>query len=235
MNPSSDVWLINEARPAGAETERVVATQMLRVTRGRATRKVIAVRLTEVIVRNNRKWFGGADIRIDALVVHGETKEAAQKFYAPGTFRFSGVADGAHLPLENLLMFYGRPKHFLDLFLTVSRDTKDSDDLADLLQERGGAEDFQDATKVILGLGMATPQAGAIVAGLGAAVVLGKTAYDVLRGATGATIGLYHGSWLEAKDGFGIGPHPAQGLHQTDDLAFRFEIVVDEAAGDLKT
>jgi hypothetical protein len=228
MPTPDDVWLIDEARPPGTETARAVASQMLLTTRGASLPPRLAIRFKEIVIHDNRKWFGEADVRLDALVVHGGGQKKAGEYYVPGTFRFARITDGARLPLENLLVFHGRPRHFLDFFVTVSRDRQDSDDLAELLRDRLNTAELQDATQVMLGLAVAAPQVAAITTALGAAALLGKTAYEVLRHATGATIGLYRSSWLEITDRFGVGFHPEEGLRRVNDLSFRFEVIADE-------
>ncbi len=56
----------------------------------------------------------------------------------PQTFRFPGIKSQDRLPTgENgLLIFYGKALHFLDIFITVSRDRQDSEDLATLLYQK---------------------------------------------------------------------------------------------------
>src|SRR5438128_2952938 len=96
----------------------------------------LGVKLHDVMIKENRKWFGGADIRLDCLVLNG-SKANADSFYAPITQRFAGIGDDVRLPIDRsgLLLFYGRPKYFLDIYFILSRDRKDSDDLATLLSK----------------------------------------------------------------------------------------------------
>ena len=61
---------------------------------------------------------------------------------------------------------------------------------------------------------------------LAGATALGDLAYQLLRRATGDTIGLYRNAHLKLRDGFGIGAHPGPGkaTYNVNDLAFRYEI-----------
>lgn len=231
-------WLLDESQamnePAKRTIDRYLNADPHPVRRGvQKEMTQLAVRLSDIVIHNNKKWFGEADIRLDTLVVHGggET-DSTESFYAPTTFRFGRIADGAKLPIgeSGLLIFLGKPLHFLDLSITVSRDRKDSDDLAQLLSSRLQSADLQAATGTLLGLAIAAPQVATVVAAVGAAAAVGEFAYQVLQKSTGATIGLYRTSWLQFRDNFGMGEHPADGGSFTmNDLSFRYEIVENKA------
>lgn len=231
-------WLLDESQamnePAKRTIDRYLNADPHPVRRGvQKEMPQLAVRLSDIVIHNNKKWFGEADIRLDTLVVHGggET-DSTESFYAPTTFRFGRIADGAKLPIgeSGLLIFLGKPLHFLDLSITVSRDRKDSDDLAQLLSSRLQSADLQAATGTLLGLAIAAPQVATVVAAVGAAAAVGEFAYQVLQKSTGATIGLYRTSWLQFRDNFGMGEHPADGGSFTmNDLSFRYEIVENKA------
>src|SRR5262249_53059863 len=155
--------------------------------------------IPDMIIHDNQKWFGSeADIRLDALVVHGYVEEGKPSgFYMPGTFRFARVADGDHLPIgkPGLLIFHGKPLYFLDIFLTVSRDAKDLEDLLTLLVKNLKSRGVQGALETLVGLAVAAPPAAAITTALGAAVVLGDFACQILRKVTGHTVGLYRNAY----------------------------------------
>ena len=179
------------------------------------------------MIYDNKKWFGGADLRVDALVVqgHGSTKDRGS-FYMPQTFRFPGVRDGEALPVgeSGLLIFYGRPAYFLDVFISVSRDRKDSDDLAKILAAHFDSGDAEDAIGRLVAL-VAQPEVAALELALDAAARLGELAYEILRATTDATVGLLHTSWLEHRDRFGVGRHPESESYRLRDLSFWYEIV----------
>lgn len=188
----------------------------------------LAVRLQDIMIWDTKKWFGDADIRLDALVVHGNaTQGDSTSAYVPKTFRFPGIQDQDRLPTgENgLLIFYGNALHFLDIFITVSRDRKDTDDLATLLSQQLQSTELQGAVGTLVGLAVASPQVSTITTAIGGASILGNVAYQVLSKVTGNTIGLYRTSWLQYKDGFGIGRHPQVGSHKVRDLSFWYEII----------
>ena len=158
--------------------------------------------------------------------------EAPQTFYRLKTAPFSRVRDGDRLPIGEggLLVFHGPVSHFIDIFIMVSRDRKDTDDLATLLAARLQSEEVKGAVGALMGLAVTAPPLATVTAAIGAAAVLGEFAYRVLRSATGATIGLYRNSHLQHRDGFGIGPHPAppRRSYWTNDLSFRYEIALEE-------
>ena len=219
------MWLVQEGLdPEATSLAEIDADLQLR-SRGRAS--TYAVTVSDVVVHDNRKWFGEADVRIDALVVHGYPKdENPDSCYKPGTFRFSRVADGDALPIgeSGLLLFLGIPHHFLDVFITVARDTKDSDDLANLLHKATDSEEYKTALSGFRQLLSANPTAAMISAGLEASMAVGNLAYRILRQVSSSTIGLYRASWLQQRDRFGEGRHPETGSHRVKDLSFSLEI-----------
>jgi len=231
---SESPWLIDEAVPLDqAATEALESALGSRTMRGGLAvldAPTLAVSLRELMIHDNRKWFGEAEVRLDALVVHGHGAVGEpESFYTPQTFRFERVGDEDPLPIgeAGLLFFYGRPLHFLDLFVTASRSTEDSDDLSTYLAEGVGDPSLQDAFGRLASL-VAAPQVAAVNAAIQAATRLGTFAYQVLRRVTGNTVGLYHTTYLEVRDGFGLGRHPEQGTHRIKDLSFSYEISVEK-------
>jgi hypothetical protein len=59
-------------------------------------------------------------------------------------------------------------------------------------------------------------------------LTIGNLAYQVLRATTGNTIGLFHTSWLQYTDGFGVGRHPEIGVYTEKDFSFWYEIILEE-------
>jgi hypothetical protein len=227
-------WLLEDAHPLDLATK--VRLEHDLGPAGRRGLRILdapqlAVSLDRLVIHDNRKWFGEADIRLDAFVVHGHGAEHdPESFYTPQTFRFSRVRDDDELPMgeSGLLLFYGRPLYFLDFFLTVSRDRKDTDDLSAILSGQLGDDRVADAIGQLAGLVVA-PDVVAVLAALGAAARLGEFVYQILRGLTGATVGLFHTSWLEHRDRFGIGRHPESGAYRVKDLSFSYQIVAEES------
>jgi len=224
-------WLIDESEPPDEGTLSD-AVDRASTFRGRR-RPALAVRLNDVVIHDTRKWFGGADIRLDAIVVRGlaEPDGASDGFYQPTTFRFSGIRDGDSLPIEppGLLVFYGQPLYFLDLSVLVSRDRNDSLDLAELLANQLNSEQWKAAAGSLVGLVAAAPSASAVASAIGGAAVVANLAARVLGMATGDTIGLYRTSWLQYRDRFGLGRHPEDGSYKKQDLSFWYEVVIDRA------
>ncbi len=225
-------WMIDESQPLG---ERDIEQLDAAASRGSGrTRKgftpTLAVTLHDVVIHDNRKWFGEAEIRLDTLVITGCGDEAdPTSFYRPSTQRFPRVRDGQSLQIDEergMLIFHGPVRNFLDVFILASRDRKDSDDLASLLSPERGAGEVVGAVSALAGLVVAAPQALIVKAALDASVIIGQFAYRALSTATGSTIGIYRGSLLEKRDQFAIGPHPAppQSVFHKNDLSFRYEV-----------
>ena len=231
-------WLIDEHRPASL---RDFADRDPNLIAPRSPRVNLAVRMNDVVIHDTRKWFGGADIRIDAIVLHGgrtadgegDGDGESNGFYHPSTFRFGGVRDGDRLPIESpgMLVFYGRPEHFLDIAILVSRDRRDSQDLSQLIRDHLASPEWQQAAGALLGLAIAAPTATAVVAGVGGAALLIDLATRALASVTGSTIGLYRTSFLQHRDRFGLGRHPRSESYRANDLSFWYEVVLDQRRG----
>ena len=185
----------------------------------------LAVFLKPLVVLNTQKWFGEAELRLDALVVHGGSEGA---LYHPQTFRFPRVVDRDDLAgTENgLLVYLGKPAHFIGISLMLARDSTDSADLAQLLAAGAASKEFTDATSALSALALPSPHAAALQAGLGAALALGDFAYKLVRQISPSCLGLYRASWLAGKDRFGVGRHPRQGAHRVKDFEVGYEVLV---------
>ena len=60
--------------------------------RGGQELPTLAVSLHDIVIHNNKKWFGEADIRLDALVITGYgTQDDPRSFYMPKTASFARV------------------------------------------------------------------------------------------------------------------------------------------------
>jgi hypothetical protein len=187
----------------------------------------IAVRLHDIFIADNQKLFGTANIRVDVLAVQGNLLDGdPTSFYTPTTIRFSGVSNDAMLLSDDkgLLAYYGWPQHFLTLSVLVSRDTKDSDDLAALLQAEASSPDFRSVAEAIGNLALS---GGALIAkqAISMATTLGSVAYKVLRQVTGNTVGVYRGDRLAYPDRFGLGRNPATGVYKSQDLSLWYEVI----------
>ena len=147
-----ELWLIDESlRPNDIEQE--AEFEIKSSTRGGREsleeQPKLAVKIQDLMIWDTKKWFGGADIRLDALVVHGNAVEGnPQSIYSPNTFRFPDIKDKepAFKGENGVLVFFGQPQYFLDIFILVSRDRQDSQDLASLLSERFNSSEIKDST-----------------------------------------------------------------------------------------
>jgi hypothetical protein len=213
--------------PKGQELLRAAGVTTQTHRGGKEQPRAYAVRLNELIIHNNRAWWGEGNIRLDALIVHGNASQSKNDFYQPSTFSFPRVRDGEALPIGDpgLLLYFGRPLYFLDLFLLVSRDRTGIDNLATLLSKSLSSKGTAYVLEPLLGLAGAAITADAIALGLRTAADLGNLAYQVVRTVTDTTIGLYRTSFLQLADNFGIGTHPKSGYLQAKDLSFKFEVL----------
>jgi hypothetical protein len=191
---------------------------------GRAD-KNLAVFLKPLIVRETRKWFGGAELRLDAFVVHGGAD--ADGLFHPKTLRFPRVVDGDNLATgdNGLLVYYGKPAHFLVLTVALARDTKDSDDLAELIAAQSKSDEVSSLFTQLAA--SASPHVAAVQVSMQAALTLGEVAYKLIRAVSPSCLGLYRASWLANTHRFGIGRHPAEGSTAIKDFELAYDIVSD--------
>ena len=193
-------------------------------TAGDADRN-LAVFLKPLIVRETHKWFGGAELRLDVFVVHGGPE--SEGLFHPKTFRFPRVVDGDDLAIgdNGLLVYYGKPSHFLVLTLALSRDTRDSDDLAALLSAQ---EKTQEVSSLVTRLAAsASPHVAAVQVAMQAAFTLGDVAYKLIRHVSPNCLGLYRANWLANTHKFGIGRHPRSGSTSIRDFELAYQILPD--------
>lgn len=226
-------WMIDE-RQAVSANDLANLNKVLHAPAGARAAEtpelLLAIRLSDLVVHDTRKWFGGADIRVDAVIAHGGGDGVdAKSYYLPTTFRFPEVRDREPLLIRDsaLLVFHGRARHFIDIMLLVSRDTRDSDDLSGLLSGGLRSPELSGAASALMALTPMAPQAAAVAAAMTAAGVLGDFAYKVLRKVSGNTIGLYRNHFLQLRDDFGLEParHPPKGSYRVKDFSFWYEVV----------
>lgn len=197
------------------------------VRRGRRPR--VAIRLLDMVVHNNRRWFSGAAVRLDVLVLHGGATDAE---YAPQTFTFPRIADGDHLPIGDggLLLFHGQPRWFLTMMVAVSRDRPGAAPLSKRLGELMTSEPAAQLQAQTLALATGAPDPLMLGVAWQSALLLGSTMLATLSRETQSTsIGLYRDSWLGEQDRWGAGRHPERGLLKAQDVSFAFDIVVGPA------
>ncbi len=179
-----------------------------------ASKLNIAIRLDECRIENNHAWFA-TDVRVDALVC---TRSAdPNNAYRVTTQPFSRIKDGDYLPLENMLLFQGEVRDFVDICVWVSRDRRQGADLTDLIASEASSSEFKDAaTALLVTAGIV---AAPWVAAVGASAVIARSVYRVVQQASGASIGLYRTSFL-ANETFGIGTR----AYRAQDVTFKLII-----------
>ena len=185
----------------------------------------LAVFLKPLIVRKTHKWFGSAELRLDAFVTHGGAE--ADGLFHPKTMRFPRVVDGEDLATGDtgLLIYYGKPSHFLALTVTLSRDTKDSDDLAALLTKQAKSDEVSSLFTQVAAA--ASPHVAAVQVAMQAALTLGEVAYKLIRNVSPNCLGLYRANWLANTHKFGVGRHPEAGARIIKDFELACDIVPD--------
>lgn len=194
----------------------------------------LAVLLHDLVIHDNQRWWGRAPVRVDSVVLTGTLPRApdGSSGLTARTVSFPRVADGQKLsPEGGLLLYYGVPRFFLEMFVLVSRDRVGSEDLSSLLASAAGPPDigsWVSATSTVLA---GEPTVQAVSALASAALAVGSAIYKAIEARTDATIGLYRGTWLEARDRFGVGPHPVDGgAYHEQDISFWYEVTPEPVA-----
>jgi hypothetical protein len=182
----------------------------------------VAVRLDELVIHRNRARFGGADVRVDAIVLTG-TEDSPHPAFRARTQRFSRIRDDEPLPLDRMLVFHGPVVDYLDIALWVSRDSDGAVDLGELLSDEVAAFETQEALAKAGGALTGLPYAAAAAAMVGIGAIVVNVAYRLLRGTVNDVIGLYRGSML-AGEAFGLGRHPGDGVRRVQDFSFAYSI-----------
>lgn len=226
-------WLIDET-PSFTAVEVAASLPAEDVRLRGSGRANLAILMNDLVIHDTKKLFGGAAVRLDAIVVHGPPSDPAQgaQFYQPATFRFSDVRDGDRLPIEppGLLVFYGRPRDFLAINIMASRDRDSTPDLGSLISTGLTSTQWQQATGELLGLAVGAPAAAAIVSATTVARVIGNLVAEFMKAITGNTIGVYRTAYLQYKHRFGLGRHPENDNFRREDFSFWYEIVADRAS-----
>lgn len=182
----------------------------------------LAVRLTELLIRRNRALFR-SDIRVDTLVVtrgaDGETGVADAR-----TFRFKGIGDAEHLPMDDVLLYHGEVRDFIELAIWINRDKGVEASFVDLLAGELSSDEVKGALTVLGGLALAGPQVAVGVAAVAAVATLMRVGARLIETATGNQLGTYRTSKL-AFERFGEGRTPPSGRRQAQDVEFAYEVV----------
>ncbi len=180
----------------------------------------LAVRLVNLRVRNNKALFKAA-VRVDALIL---TSGDQQVIATPFTFRFPDVADGDLLPADNLLLYHGDVKDFLDIAIWANRDDEKGVDLAVLFEQAVNDPKVKGALTIVAGLVIAAAPAAAAVATVGAVATVVRVGASLISAAVGKEIGLYRTSFLPFEQ-FGLGRQPKEGFRTAKGIEFAYEVV----------
>jgi hypothetical protein len=198
-----------------------LSLRMLTPRGGTLPPKKAAVRLVGLSVRKNRALLR-ATVRLDAMVITGDRKGNAVA--TPLTQRFPGIADGDLLPIENLLLYVGPVREFLDIAIWVNRDDDKGASLADLFASEMSQSAVRSALTVVGGLVLAAPAVAAGVGAVAAVAELVRVGAGLVSAAVGKNIGLYRTSLLPYER-FGVGRHPETGTHEAQQIDFAYEVL----------
>jgi hypothetical protein len=191
--------------------------------RSRATPVNLAVRLLDLVVRRNRAMFS-TDVRLDALFITGCEIDDGRPYVAR-TWRFPRIADGDRLSADELGLYVGPAQDFLEMAVWVSRANQANPNLAELIGSSLRDGTLGGAADDLLGLVGVDPTGLAVRAGLSAIGAFLEASGRVLRQAVNRSIGLYRTTLL-VPEGLTEGRRPSEGLRETQDMAFAYDVAV---------
>lgn len=187
--------------------------------------KHVSLRLADLVVVSKRSLLR-AKIRVDTLVVTAGS-DGAEAVQAR-TFVVDRVQEGDRLPLDNVLLFDGPVRRFLDVAIWVSKADKKEVELAELLGSEMNGQEVAGALTTLAALAVASPDAAAIAGSVAAVASLVRVGARLLDAITGSSIGVYRTTLLP-HERFGAGHpelrHPAQGSIGAQDIALAYEVV----------
>ncbi len=198
-----------------------VTLRMLTPRGGERPPDKVAVRLVALSVLRNHALFR-ATVRLDAMVITGDGQGGA--IGTPLTQRFPAIASGDLLPMDNLLLYVGPVREFLDLAIWVNRDDAKGAGLADLFATEVVKPEVKAALTVVGGLVIAAPTVAVGVGAVVAVAELVRVGAQLVRMAVGDHIGLYRTSLLPYER-FGVGRHPPAGMAEAQQIQFAWEVI----------
>ncbi len=199
-------WLLREETPFEPS---LFVSGAARLARSKETCSIL---LRAVKVLDNRRLLLASDVIIYAVTVDGYPDMKSKTPFWMQQFNFPHVKDGATLSSidkdSGVLVYRGRPRDFLNLYLLVVRDAQSTREFAKLLQDNFVAK----------GLGTLAGAAVSIFSGLPAGITA-PVARELVTQAVGTTvdyfakqsnlaIGAYYVSFIRER-GFGAGLHPS--------------------------
>jgi len=172
----------------------------------RPSTEIYSILLKKIVILNNRKLFGSADVVIFSVAANGIIDLKSGPPVWTQELRFGNIRDGAILPIDpdaGVLLFRGRARAFLNLYLFVIRDMESARQFAGRLRDSFLAE----------GIGAAV---GAAAAGHGLSdQSIRDSTTKLVRGVLNQftklgdkALGAYYASFLR-ENNYGTGLHPA--------------------------
>ncbi len=191
---------------------------------GRASRGSpveVAVRLLDLVILRNRAVFS-TDVRLDVAFISGGAGDTTP--LVARTWTFPRIADGDRLSADELALYFGPVQGFLEVAIWVSRSNQENPNLAELI-----GISLQDQMLSTSAGSVSASVTGAdrfvVTAGVSAVGTLIEAVGRVLRKAVNRSIGLYRTTLL-VPEGLTAGRRPAEGLRETQDMAFAYDVVV---------
>ena len=173
-----------------------------------------SILLRKIRILDNKKLFGGADILLYCITVNGYPDMKQRKPFWSQQLTLPSIKDGDIRSFDEggdsgYLIFYGRPKDFMNLYIIAFKDVEQTREFAETLQRSFVAE----------GIGIAAGAAVTIFAGP-AGLIAAPVARQLTNKAVDAAlihfrkkknpiIDVYYGSLLRNKN-FGEGLHPPE-------------------------
>jgi hypothetical protein len=183
----------------------------------------IAIRLSECVMRCDRRAMFSTDIRLDAAFITGGGSDNGVMLETR-TWTFPRIADGDRLFAGELELYVGQAQDFLEMAIWVSRVNQPNPNLSELLRMSLLNDALATSTGGSFSL-VADADRFAMVDGVNAVDNVVEALARVLRQAVNRSIGLYR-TTVRLPEGLTPGREPTQRLRKAHDIDFACDIVV---------
>lgn len=199
-------WLLQE--------EETFKPSLLIRSAARASRAdaVHAILLRAVRILDNRRLFFSSDIIVYCVVVDGYPDMKSGMPFWTQQYDFFKVKDGATLPIDpegGLLLYHGRPREFLNLYLLAIRNTEASREFAKLLKENFVAQGLGTLAGAAVSIYANLPPEVTVPAARDLTTTAVDTTIDYFARRGNLVIGVYYASLIGGSGNYGLGYHPS--------------------------
>jgi hypothetical protein len=194
------------------------------------SKETYSILLRNVTVLDNRRLLLSADVIVYTLVIDGYPDMQSNQPFWGEEFHFFGVKNGAVLPIDpehGVQIYRGKPRHFMNLYVLVVRDTRATRDFAQLLKDNFVAKGIGTLAGAAISIYGNLPPQVTVETARELTTTVTDTTLDYFSKQKNLVIGVYYGSLIREKDyGLGLNPanYPASRLNCGGALEIAYEV-----------